>query len=1633
MNYYQPMMCTYTKRLLSVWVIAFFVFAFGGVVSGDATIVFADSATTSEQTQEQEDGEQSQSQTLGDMEQSQDQSFFNNTNDDSDDSEEEDNKNEQDDNNKDKEEEGDDQSQTQTQDQTLDSTSTSTSTQDQSQEQDDEGQSQFQSQDVKEKAQCDNPTPNDDLSGSIGQNGEATVTNDSDVCEYEVGLASYKKFDNIIDNQEIFDFATTTIGTSTTIELSIDVPQCDYQIDLFHGDVLMSLDGQRYSDRLLDWDHPNRDAGFCEVPEDPIHPTATISADPDEVEEGDSTEITWGSEDAVSCESDDFDTDNATSGTITVDNIVNDTTFEVTCESETGHTASDSVTVVVTQKEESQQCENPDPNGDLSGSIGKDGEATVTNDSDVCEYEVGLASYKKFDNIIDNQEIFDFATTTIGTSTTIELSIDVPQCDYQIDLFHGDVLMSLDGQRYSDRLLDWDHPNRDAGFCEVPEDPIHPTATISADPDEVEEGDSTEITWGSEDAVSCESDDFDTDNATSGTITVDNIVNDTTFEVTCESETGHTDSDSVTVTVIDDEIEWCSFEGKVIDHTDHSDAKTHNGSAVNSDRRDVDGVENGPASNVNTAGQEKNYSTDDFFSLGVNGYLVYEFTDSVVFDQAGADIAIYEITGGDEDEQTEEKIEVLVSTDNVTYESLGMYTGDAYVDIDSADLPFVKYIKLVDHTPHNVHGGGGDGYDVDAIIILNGSCGDAVLPSVDLKANGQNGPITIDEGSTTTLSWDVEDADSCVAGGDWSGSKTATSSSENLGELSVGNYSFDLTCANEHGTSSDSVDVTVEEDTNGGDDDKEMTIVASKIVCEDESDLPNWHSGSSIDADTAQTFVDNNPSCEFADDWSFQWGYEGVNELPGDHIGEADGSAGVGTDTGSGSDDWKTFGPTNASGTATVEIEDTKDSSRIWVREVLKDGFVSFSDANSQSGNVSAEMWCHNDVLNYDNYDFISNPQLDKTYYCVSINALIDTATTTLPSVDLKANGQNGPITIDEGSTTTLSWDVEDADSCVAGGDWSGSKTATSSSENLGELSVGNYSFDLTCANEHGTSSDSVDVKVKKDGNGGGGDNKPDVDLKANGSNGPITIDEGSTTTLSWTLDHDPETCVAGGDWSGSKATSSDSESLGLLSVGDYTFDLTCANEHGTSTDSVDVTVEEDNNGGGGNKAPTVDLKANGSNSLTVDEDTEITLDWSIGNNPETCVAGGDWSGSKATSSDSELLGELSEGNYSYTLTCANEHGTSSDSVNVTVEDDNNGGGGGTGGGSIVTGGWIGNGIEPDRRPEGEVLGIQSCSYLEDFLHIDWNNDPVEVAKLQYFLREFEGYNIDVTTVFDQHTYNTVVDFQERYFDEVLAPWDHTGGTGFVYITTKTRINEIVCQEEINFTDAEREEMREFRSYLASIGGDWRGGQGGFGAVSDTNGSVAGVNGVGGDSPAADDQDDNADETGTTSTSSGATDTTNGYLSTVADVLGTGTGTMASFAASALNFPNTTAEAAQCLVNLLLVLAIIFLIGTIIVNAQETEHLSKNTLWARRIMIYILGTIVAGGIAYFTALFCLIVPLLVVLIILAVSLLLVVNKDNGEIENDAVSNGDHGSSSGNGEKKGLRDSVRFHEGHSHSH
>lgn len=136
------------------------------------------------------------------------------------------------------------------------------------------------------------------------------------------------------------------------------------------------------------------------------------------------------------------------------------------------------------------------------------------------------------------------------------------------------------------------------------------------------------------------------------------------------------------------------------------------------------------------------------------------------------------------------------------------------------------------------------------------------------------------------------------------------------------------------------------------------------------------------------------------------------------------------------------------------------------------------------------------------------------------------------------------------------------------------------------------------------------------------------------------------------------------------------------------------------------------------------------------------------------------------------------------------------DGVECAASDDSTPGDPGNGGGSYT---------KKIKKGGGEVLGASTdaCVPLIDtYMNITSDNDNADVMDLQGFLNGHMNAGLEVSGIFDVKTEAAVHAFQKLYWQDVLQPWfafpesgiqDADDSTGYVYKTTKWKINNIVC------------------------------------------------------------------------------------------------------------------------------------------------------------------------------------------------------------------------------------------------
>lgn len=130
------------------------------------------------------------------------------------------------------------------------------------------------------------------------------------------------------------------------------------------------------------------------------------------------------------------------------------------------------------------------------------------------------------------------------------------------------------------------------------------------------------------------------------------------------------------------------------------------------------------------------------------------------------------------------------------------------------------------------------------------------------------------------------------------------------------------------------------------------------------------------------------------------------------------------------------------------------------------------------------------------------------------------------------------------------------------------------------------------------------------------------------------------------------------------------------------------------------------------------------------------------------------------------------------------------------------------------------------KGPREPVVAAVCSEYLLEPIKFGADNNIKEVIKLQTFLNDFEGFNLDITGIYNIETFAAVEIFQERYSRDILKPWGiEEESTGYVYITTIKKINEIYCNRDIAFyindvkKENDRKEIIEFNALLESLKG----------------------------------------------------------------------------------------------------------------------------------------------------------------------------------------------------------------------
>ena len=118
-----------------------------------------------------------------------------------------------------------------------------------------------------------------------------------------------------------------------------------------------------------------------------------------------------------------------------------------------------------------------------------------------------------------------------------------------------------------------------------------------------------------------------------------------------------------------------------------------------------------------------------------------------------------------------------------------------------------------------------------------------------------------------------------------------------------------------------------------------------------------------------------------------------------------------------------------------------------------------------------------------------------------------------------------------------------------------------------------------------------------------------------------------------------------------------------------------------------------------------------------------------------------------------------------------------------------------------------------------ELVSV-SCEPLLEYLRFGRDNSFVEMRKLQSFLQTQGSSNAVISGVFDVATFEAVKRFQEKYALDILAPWGINVSTGYVFITTKHKINDLLCGVNTPLTENELNQIADTNQILGGLVGE---------------------------------------------------------------------------------------------------------------------------------------------------------------------------------------------------------------------
>jgi len=557
-------------------------------------------------------------------------------------------------------------------------------------------------------------------------------------------------------------------------------------------------------------------------------------------------------------------------------------------------------------------------------------------------------------------------------------------------------------------------------------------------------------------------------------------------------------------------------------------------------------------------------------------------------------------------------------------------------------------------------GNGGNATDTARVTVIQEN-----KPTVNLLADNQN----VSYGNSTTLRWTTTNNPTiCTASGDWSGNKNISGGSQSTGNL-YSTATYNIACSNSSGSGYDSITINVGSQppspVNGGWSawsSQSTQCGYSGVQTRTCTNPAPANGGAYCSGPSTKSYT--NSACSYPvnggwSDWStrdYSCGTSGTQTRTCTNPAPANGGAYCsGPSTQSYTNQaCSVSNPTVNISASDISLDDGDSTSVTWYSTNATTCYAS-GGSNGWSGSKGTSG------------SFFTGGLHNSTTYNITCSNSTGSANDSV-TVYVDDNNSNGNVSVnlrvddsrvDYDDSTTVRWSSNDADYCRASSGtngWSGSK-GTSGSFYTGRL-TDTTTYRITCYDDNGDSEDdSVTVYVDDENNN---DQRPTVDLTVDNAN-PIY---NGSTYVRW-YSNDATSCTASGginSWSGTKSLSG-SFYTGALTY-NTTFYITCRNNSGSATDSLTIypnrqIVPPVNN------QPTVVIYADSTN-LAYNGATSVR--WGTVNATSCSASNGSigWAGAKSIGPGSFYTGSLTSSR-TYTITCNNNVGSSTDSVTVNV------------------------------------------------------------------------------------------------------------------------------------------------------------------------------------------------------------------------------------------------------------------------------------------------------------------------------------------------------------------------------